>query len=205
MGSTEVWKMCVRGGAEWEVIIYSGHSLGGFSNRNMFLLQRVSCFFMSYTHIHWAGDSVDKFCLSPCIFLPRLRWLITISRSQRKKTPFYLWSLHVDTICSVSLLMPCKMTAPSPLFHCQITVQGVEGMEAHKAENTKSHSANTLSGDSLYSGSLGNPLQQKYQGLSYSSGSASLLEKLFYWVCIEVNKENAGESIRAGMTRKRVA
>lgn len=36
--------MCVRGGAEWEVIIYSGHSLGGFSNRNMFLLQRVSCF-----------------------------------------------------------------------------------------------------------------------------------------------------------------
>ena len=162
---------------------------------------------MSYTHIHWAGDSADKFCLSRCISLPRLHWLITISLSQRKKTPLYLWSLRVDTICSVSLLMPCKMTAPSPLFHCQITVQrGVGRMVgAHKAENTKSHSANTLSGDSLYSGSLENPLQQKYQGLSYSSGSASLLEKLFYWVCIEVNKENARESIRAEMTRKRVA
>lgn len=54
----------------------------------------------------------------------------------------YLWSHSADTICLGSLLMPGKMTSQIPLLRCQITARG-----PHKGENTKSHSANTVSGD----------------------------------------------------------
>lgn len=122
-------------------------------------------------------------CLFNAVLLP--------APHPRGKTLFYLWSPSADTICTVSLLMPCKMTAPSPLFHCQITSTG----EAHKAENTKSNSVNTLSGDSLRLSSFEICRCRNTKGLSYSSGSASLLEKLVYWASIEVNKEAAKESI----------
>lgn len=55
-------------------------------------------------------------CLSNAVLLP--------APIPEEKTLFYLWSSSADTICSVSLLMPRKMTAPSPLFRRQITAQG---------------------------------------------------------------------------------
>lgn len=101
-----------------------------------------------------------------------------------EKTPFYLWSRCADTICSVSLLMPCKMTSPSPLFHCQITVQG-----AHKAENTKSHSDNTLSGDILHLCSLE----------IHCSGNTKGCPTL---VALQVCKENSFIEFVLGWTKK---
>ena len=48
---------------------------------------------------------------------------------------------------------------------------------AHKAENTKSHSGNTLGGDSLCLSSLEMCCSRNNLGLCCSSGCASLLEK----------------------------
>lgn len=51
-------------------------------------------------------------------------------------SPFCPWSPDsADSICSVSLLMPCKMTIPNPLFLCQIKVQRGERKKGQKAPN----------------------------------------------------------------------
>lgn len=72
-----------------------------------------------------------------------------------------------------------------------------------KQKNTKSHSANTLSGDILifvHLKSTAVEIQTLYT--VSSSGSASLQGKLFYWVCIGVNTENAKGHVKAGIIRK---
>lgn len=79
-----------------------------------------------------------------CSFLPLWR-LISMPPPPGGKFLLYLWSHSADTICLGSLLMPGKMTSQIPLLHCQITAR-----EPHKGENTKSHSANTVSGDTLH-------------------------------------------------------
>lgn len=114
-------------------------------------------------------------CLSDAVLLPYPH--------PRGKDPFLpVISLRWHNLLSVSA--DVTMTSPSPLFHCQITVQG-----AHKAENTKSHSDNTLSGDILHLCSLE----------IHCSGNTKGCPTL---VALQVCKENSFIEFVLGWTKK---
>lgn len=72
--------------------------------------------------------------------------------------------------------MPGKMTSQIPLLRCQITARG-----PHKGENTKSHSANTVSGDArrLFFPAR-ESLPSKYQGLSRELQGRKKLRSISY-------------------------
>lgn len=72
--------------------------------------------------------------------------------------------------------MPGKMTSQIPLLHSQITARG-----PHKGENTKSHSANTVSGDARHLFSPAREtLPSKYQGLSRELQGRKKLKSISY-------------------------